>query len=150
MWSTDSLEKTWCWVRLRSSGKDGIRGWDGWMASLTQWTCAWAVSGRLWEWSTGKYSEVYLQFMGSQKVTINLATQPQQYCREPAREIPPMTRSCGEAWWARRVRLQGFPLGFPEHLPPKTRVCLPYCTVLSSLLPLKGINLGLQSTVSCI
>ena len=22
-------------------------------------------------------------------------------CWEPAREIPPMTRSCGEAWWAR-------------------------------------------------
>ena len=22
---------------------------------------------------------------------------------------------------------QGFPLSFPEHLPPKTRVCLPYC-----------------------
>ena len=79
-----------------------------------------------------------------------LAVQGTLKCREPAREIPPMTRSCGEAWWARWVRLQGFPLGFPEHLPPKTRVCLPYCTVLSTLLPLKGINLGLQSTVSCI
>ena len=44
----------------------------------------------------------------------------------------------------------GVRLGFPEHLPPKTRVCLPYCTVLSILLPLKGINLGLQLTVSCI
>ena len=28
-------------------------------------------------------------------------------CREPARDIPPMTRTSGEAWWARRVRSQG-------------------------------------------
>ena len=28
------------------------------------------------------------------------------------------------------IWLQGFPLSFPEHLPPETRVCLPYCTVL--------------------
>ena len=62
-------------------------------------------------------------------------------CREPAREIPPMTRSRGEAWWAKRVRLQGFPLGFPEHLPPKTRVCLLYCTVLSTLLTFFGKKL---------
>ena len=48
------------------------------------------------------------------------------------------------------IWLQGFPLNFPEHLPHKTRVCLPYCTVLSTLLPLIGINLGLQLTVSCI
>ena len=27
------------------------------------------------------------------------------------------------------IWLQGFPLSFPEHLPSKTRVCLPYCTV---------------------
>ena len=62
-----------------------------------------------------------------------------------------MTRSCGEAWWARRVRLQGFPLGFSEHLPPKTRVCLPYCTVLSTHhhLSLENVNLEVQ-LVSCI
>ena len=36
------------------------------------------------------------------------------------------------------IWLQGFPLGFPEHLPPKTRVCLPYCNVLSTLLTFYG------------
>ena len=24
----------WCWERLRPEGEEGIRGWDGWMASL--------------------------------------------------------------------------------------------------------------------
>ena len=36
------------------------------------------------------------------------------------------------------IWLQGFPLDFSEHLPPKTRVYLPYCTVLSTLLTLTG------------
>ena len=49
------------------------------------------------------------------------------------------------------IWVQGFPLGFPEHLPPKTRVCLPYCTVLSTHhhLSLENVNLELQ-LVSCI
>ena len=38
MWRTDSLEKTWCWERLKVGGEGDGRGWDGWMASLTQWT----------------------------------------------------------------------------------------------------------------
>ena len=30
MWRTDSLEKTWCWERLKVGERDD-RGWDGWM-----------------------------------------------------------------------------------------------------------------------
>ena len=44
---TDSFEKTWGWERLKSGGEGDNRGWDGWMASLTQWTCVWASS---WSW----------------------------------------------------------------------------------------------------
>ena len=40
------------------------RGWDGWMASLTQWTWVW-VSSRSWWW-TGKPD--MLQSVGSQRV----------------------------------------------------------------------------------
>ena len=36
------------------------------------------------------------------------------------------------------IQIQGFPLSFPEHLPPKTRVCLLYCTVLFTLLTFSG------------
>ena len=32
---TDSLEKTWCWERLKAGGKGDKGGWDGWMASPT-------------------------------------------------------------------------------------------------------------------
>ena len=45
-------KRPWCWERLRTVGEGGDRGWDGWMASLTQWPWVWPNSGR-W-WTTGK------------------------------------------------------------------------------------------------
>ena len=38
-------KRPWCWERLKA-GEGDDRGWDGWMASLTQWTWFWANSGR--------------------------------------------------------------------------------------------------------
>ena len=46
---TDSFENTWCWERLKAGGEGDDRGWDGWMASLTQWTWVW-VNSRSWWW----------------------------------------------------------------------------------------------------
>ena len=45
---TDSLEKPWCWERLKAGGEGDDKGWDGWMASLTQWTSVWVSPGSLW------------------------------------------------------------------------------------------------------
>ena len=39
------LKRPWCWERLQAGGEGDYRGWDGWMASLTQWTWVWASSG---------------------------------------------------------------------------------------------------------
>ena len=50
-----------------------IRRWDGWMASPTQWTWAWANSGRQW---TGKPG--VLQSLGLQRVRHDLAIEQQQ------------------------------------------------------------------------
>ena len=41
-----------CWERLKAGGKGDNRGWDGCMASPTQWTWVWA-SSRIW-WRTGR------------------------------------------------------------------------------------------------
>ena len=57
-------KKPWCWERLREGGEGDDRGWDGWMASSTQWTWVW-VDSRSWWW-TGRAG--MLQFMGSQRV----------------------------------------------------------------------------------
>ena len=58
------IGKDWCWDRLRAGGEVYDRGWDGWMASLTQWTWVWVNSGSWW-W-TGRPG--VLLFMGLQRV----------------------------------------------------------------------------------
>ena len=58
------LKRPWCWGRLKAGGEGDDRGWDGWMASPTQWTWVW-VSSRSWWW-TGR--PCVLQSMGLQRV----------------------------------------------------------------------------------
>ena len=60
----DSLEKLWCWEGLGAGGEGDDRGWDSWMASLTQWTWVWVNSGSWW-W-IGRPG--VLRFMGSQRL----------------------------------------------------------------------------------
>ena len=60
-----SFERPSCWEILKAGGEGNDRGWDGWMASPTQWTWVWA-SSRSWWW-TGK--PAVLQSMGLQSWT---------------------------------------------------------------------------------
>ena len=80
-WSSSSLanwckeltlwKKPWCSERLKAGGEEDCRGWDGWMASLTQWTWVWASSGNWW-W-TGKPG--VLQSMGLQRIRYDKVTE---------------------------------------------------------------------------
>ena len=54
-----------CWEWLKVGGEGDDRGWDGWMASPTQWIWVWVSSGNWW-W-TGKLG--MLQSVGSQRWT---------------------------------------------------------------------------------
>ena len=63
MGRADSFEKTLMLGKMRARGEGDNRGWDGWMASLTQWTWVCVNSGSWW-W-TGRLG--VLQFMGLQK-----------------------------------------------------------------------------------
>ena len=71
MQSADSLEKTLMLERLKEGGEGDDRGYDSWMASLTQriWVRA---SSRSWRW-TGKPG--VLQSMGSQRVGYDWANE---------------------------------------------------------------------------
>ena len=62
-WNSNTLA-TSCQERFKAGGEGDDRGWDGWMASPTQWTWVWANSGRWW-W-TGK--SVVLKSMGSPRL----------------------------------------------------------------------------------
>ena len=46
-WLPD-VKRPWCWERLKAGGEGDDRGWDGWMASPTQWTWVWVDSGSWW------------------------------------------------------------------------------------------------------
>ena len=76
-WRTFHWKRPWCWERLKAGGEGDDRGWDGWMASLTQWTWVWPNSRR--QWRTGKPG--VLQFIGSQTVGHNWATEQQDACK---------------------------------------------------------------------
>ena len=65
------LKRPWCWERLKAWGEGDDRGWDGWMASPTQWRWVWVNSGSWW-W-TGRPGMPWS--MGSQRVGHNWATE---------------------------------------------------------------------------
>ena len=52
MWRADSLEKILMLGKIEGGRRRGDRGWEGWMASPTQWTWILVNSGSWW-W-TGK------------------------------------------------------------------------------------------------
>ena len=70
MQRADSFEKTLVLGKMKALEEDN-RGWDGWMASPTQWTWAWVNSGSWW-W-TGRPD--VLQSMGLQRVGHNWVTE---------------------------------------------------------------------------
>ena len=78
LWPADA--KNWLIWKDPDAGKDWRQEekgatedeWDGWMASLTQWTWVWVDSGSWW-W-TGRPG--VLQSMESQRVRYNRVTEP--------------------------------------------------------------------------
>ena len=52
------LKRPWCWERLRAGGEGHDRGWDGWMAWLTQWTWVW-VDSESWWWTEAWHAAIH-------------------------------------------------------------------------------------------
>ena len=71
-------KRPWCWERLKAGEEGDERGWDGLMASSTQWTWI-GSSSRRWWW-TGKPG--VLQSMGLQRVKLDRVTEQQQQSQQ--------------------------------------------------------------------
>ena len=71
IWRADSFEKTLMLGKTEGRRRSDDRGWDGWMASPTQWTWVSVNSGSWW-W-TGRPG--VLQSMGSQRVGHDCVTE---------------------------------------------------------------------------
>ena len=63
------LKRPWCWERLKMEEEGDDRGWDGWMASLTQWTWVW-VSSRSWWW-TGKPGVLHIHGVAKSRTWLS-------------------------------------------------------------------------------
>ena len=85
-------KRSWCWERLKAKGEGGSRRWDGWIASLTQWTWIWANFGSWWR--TEEPGE--RQSMGLQRVGHDFAAEPQQKC-----SCPMAMRGIARTWISR-------------------------------------------------
>ena len=71
MQRTDSSEKTLMLGKIERGEEGEDRGWDGWMASPTQWRRVW-VSSKSWWWTE---KPGVLQCMGSQRVGHDWASE---------------------------------------------------------------------------
>ena len=90
--------RPWCWERLKA-GEGDNRGWDGWTASLTQWTWVWA-SFRSWWWTErpGVVHSMGLQRVGHKWTTESQSSQVAQPCPtlgDPMDYSPPGSSVCG-------------------------------------------------------
>ena len=61
---TDSLEKTLILGKIKGRRRRDDRGWDGWMASPTQWTWVWVSSRSWWTGKPGMLQSMELQRVG--------------------------------------------------------------------------------------
>ena len=69
----DHWKRLWYWERLKAGREGSNKEWDGWMASLTQWTWVWANFRR--QWRTGKPG--LLQSMWGHRTGHNSVTKQQ-------------------------------------------------------------------------
>ena len=104
-------KRPWCWVRLKVGGEGDSRGWDGWIASWTQWTWIW-VSSRSWWW-TGEPG--VLQSTGLQGVRHNWAT---------------------ELNWTELIITKATKSKSKKHFPTWSQNCLPPCNRWKQEYPL--------------
>jgi len=60
-------KRPWCWESLKARREGDDRGWDGWMASPTQWTWVWVNPGS----GDGQGSLVYCSPWGRKESDVN-------------------------------------------------------------------------------
>ena len=130
-------KRPWCWARLRAGGEENDRGWDSWVASLTQGTWVWANSRRWWR--TEK-SDV-LKSMGSQTVGHDWVTEQQQ-----------RSKSLDLLWEVQKrdyLRTKGFPGGTSgkESESEVSQSCLTLCDPMDCSLQRSSIHGIIQARV---
>ena len=81
IWCEDPThwKSPWCWGKLRAEREEGVRGWNGWVASPMQWTWIW-TNFRRW-WGTSKLG--VLQSMGWKESDMTEWLNNNEICIQP-------------------------------------------------------------------
>ena len=91
----DPLKRPWCWERLKVGGEGDDRGWDGLMASPTQWTWVWVNSGSWW-W-TGRPGVLQSKGCKESDITERLNWTEREY---PETLVSHLTKLVETPWWS--------------------------------------------------
>ena len=102
--------------------------WDGWMASLTQWTWVW-VNSRSWWW-TGKPG--VLQSMGSQRIRHDWVTSLIHFSKLRVADLRKMQMRLSSVQWLRHVWL---------FVTPWTAACQASLSITNSLSLLRLMSI---------
>ena len=123
---------TWCWERLRAGGEGDDGGWDGWMASPTQWTGAWESSG-IWR-RKGKHAVLHgVTKVGHNSVMEQLNNNHKVTWKHSLLRWPPEPRSRTDVPSISR-KVWGVPI--QVRASPASRIISPLsATLTSSALP---------------
>ena len=109
MQRADSFQKTQMLGKIEGRRKRGNRGWDGWMASPTQWTWVWVDSGSWW-W-TGRPG--VLSDWTELKITKNPRSENNNGSRWPCPVVVPnkaISRRKKNWQWLRKIEVGKKPL----------------------------------------
>ena len=122
-------KRPWCWEGLRTGGAGDGKGWDGWMASPTQWTWV-RINSRGWPG--------VLQFIGLQRARHDWATEltEQNEKRTLSQTVLTSTATLPS------VQFSSVAQSCPTLCDPWTAVCKAFLVIISpqSLLKLMSIE----------
>jgi len=115
LWLTP-CKRPWFWESLMAGGKGGDRGWDGWMASPTQWTWVWINSRSCW-WTREAWCAVV---HGVSKSWTQLSNWTELNCAQSCPTATTWTVGCQALLsmeFSRQEYLRGLPLPTPGNFP---------------------------------
>ena len=145
------LKRPWCWERLNVGEEGDDRGWDGWMASLTQWTWVW-VGSESWQWTgrPGVLQSMRLQRVGHDWVTELNGSFPcsgnlgfQDICILP--RLIPTSQECERLPWVLETKSYNSNPTSPEDT--QSEVCI---LILTAIIRGKPLHLCRNRTTKKI
>ena len=127
----------WCWESLKAGGEGDDRGWDGWMASLTQWTWVWLSSGSWWR--TGRPGVLQSHGVAKSQTWLEWLNWTESCPQIPLGLNWPSSHS------VRHAQVQT--VRWPSTQPPETPTCIHSCAQVPRVGKTRGRSVTLSGSL---